>query len=164
MSGCCSYWFCSLMYSSDLWALGVIIYLLLSGKAPFKGATTFQTFELIKKRDFSFPEYFSDAAKDIIDKLLVCANLAAHARTCISVVRGSYTRSSGKGCRCSFGSWRKRLWASKGAPFLSRNSMGLSLHYNSTTHHITQNTVSKRSTFDQNVCCRWCRDYWRLLL
>ena len=35
-------------YSSDLWALGVMIYQMLSGKIPFKGKTKENTFEKIK--------------------------------------------------------------------------------------------------------------------
>ena len=35
-------------YSSDLWALGVMIFQMLSGKIPFKGKTQENTFEKIK--------------------------------------------------------------------------------------------------------------------
>jgi serine/threonine protein kinase len=35
-------------YSGDLWALGVIIFQMLSGRVPFKGKTQENTFEKIK--------------------------------------------------------------------------------------------------------------------
>jgi len=57
--------------SSDIWALGCVLYQLMSGKCPFKGETGYQTFELIKKREFQFPSHFSPEARDLIDNLLV---------------------------------------------------------------------------------------------
>eukprot|EP01117_Protostelium_nocturnum_P008514 TRINITY_DN3051_c0_g1_i1.p1 TRINITY_DN3051_c0_g1~~TRINITY_DN3051_c0_g1_i1.p1 ORF type:complete len:729 (-),score=252.42 TRINITY_DN3051_c0_g1_i1:20-2137(-) len=57
--------------SSDLWALGCIIYQLICGKTPFKGETNYFTFELIKKGDLQFPEDFPEDAKDLVSKLLV---------------------------------------------------------------------------------------------
>ena len=44
--------------SSDLWALGVIIFQLLSGEAPFRGGNEYQTFKLITSMTYSFPEGF----------------------------------------------------------------------------------------------------------
>lgn len=55
----------------DLWAIGCIIYQMLVGKPPFKGSTEYQTFELIKNREFTFPENFIPTARDIVNKLLV---------------------------------------------------------------------------------------------
>jgi serine/threonine protein kinase len=57
--------------SSDLWALGCMIFQFLSGKPPFKGPTAYQTFQLIRQREFSFPNDFPDDAKDLVDRLLV---------------------------------------------------------------------------------------------
>lgn len=61
----------------DLWALGCIIYQMLSGKTPFHGATEYLIFENIKayakgKQSLFFPETFSDVSKDLISKLLDC--------------------------------------------------------------------------------------------
>eukprot|EP01135_Chromosphaera_perkinsii_P002866 Nk52_evm21s229 gene=Nk52_evmTU21s229 len=57
--------------SSDLWALGCIIYQLIAGKPPFRGANEYQTFQLIIKLELDFPKGFPEVAKDIIQKLLV---------------------------------------------------------------------------------------------
>jgi len=56
--------------SSDLWALGCIVFQMLSGKVPFKGETGYQTFQLIQKGHFECPDYFSSSAVDLIQKLL----------------------------------------------------------------------------------------------
>ena len=59
------------MYRVDLWALGCIIYQMLVGRPPFKCATEYLTFQKVMKRDFTFPDYLSPEAKDLIDRLLV---------------------------------------------------------------------------------------------
>ena len=58
-------------YSSDLWALGVIIYQMLSGKIPFKGKTQENTFEKIKSGVFEMDQSIPQIAQDLIKKLLV---------------------------------------------------------------------------------------------
>ncbi|EHA8589384.1 hypothetical protein COCNU_scaffold009510G000010 [Cocos nucifera] len=57
--------------SNDLWALGCTIYQMLSGSSPFKDASEWLIFQRIIARDLEFPAYFSDEARDLIDKLLV---------------------------------------------------------------------------------------------
>ena len=59
------------MYRVDLWALGCIIYQMLVGRPPFKCATEYLTFQKVMNRDFTFPDYLSPEAKDLIDRLLV---------------------------------------------------------------------------------------------
>lgn len=44
---------------------------MLSGSSPFKDASEWLIFQRIMARDLKFPEYFSDEARDLIDKLLV---------------------------------------------------------------------------------------------
>jgi 3-phosphoinositide dependent protein kinase-1 len=57
-------------YSCDLWALGCIIYQLLTGRPPFKGGSEYLTFQLITARSLTFPEDFPAAARDLVEKLL----------------------------------------------------------------------------------------------
>lgn len=57
--------------ASDFWALGCIIYQLLAGKPPFKGATDWLTFGKIQRLEYSFPGSFPTVAKDLVQKLLV---------------------------------------------------------------------------------------------
>ena len=65
----------------DIWAIGVITYLLLSGVAPFGGCVEGESMRDVRRKilraDFSFEpaEYWlhvSDQAKQFISKLLVC--------------------------------------------------------------------------------------------
>jgi serine/threonine protein kinase len=59
-------------YSSDIWALGVMIFSFFSGRVPFKGKTQDQTFELIKKCEFeTHDSEFPKVAQDLVKKLLV---------------------------------------------------------------------------------------------
>ncbi|CAO3668446.1 unnamed protein product [Umbelopsis ramanniana] len=57
--------------ASDFWALGCIIYQLLAGKPPFKGATDWLTFGKIQRLEYNFPGSFPTVAKDLVQKLLV---------------------------------------------------------------------------------------------
>lgn len=55
---------------NDLWALGCTIYQMLSGTSPFKDASEWLIFQKIIARDLNFPNYFSNEARDLIDRLL----------------------------------------------------------------------------------------------
>ncbi|KAL6123948.1 hypothetical protein ACLB2K_076464 [Fragaria x ananassa] len=57
-------------FGNDLWALGCTLYQMLSGTSPFKDASEWLIFQRIIARDLRFPNYFSDEAKDLIDRLL----------------------------------------------------------------------------------------------
>jgi len=61
--------------SSDVWAMGVITFILLCGYPPFQGGTEQQTFSKIKSGKYEYPKkseniVISDIAKDLIGKCL----------------------------------------------------------------------------------------------
>lgn len=56
---------------TDLWALGCIVFQMATGEVPFKGKTDFQTFDIIMKREFKWPDKLDGACKDLVDRLLV---------------------------------------------------------------------------------------------
>ena len=55
---------------TDLWALGVIVYQILTGEVPWKGSKDFVIFQQIIKREVSFPNNMAPEAVDLIDELL----------------------------------------------------------------------------------------------
>ncbi|XP_019853875.1 PREDICTED: 3-phosphoinositide-dependent protein kinase 1-like [Amphimedon queenslandica] len=57
--------------SSDLWALGCIIYQFLAGRPPFHAANEYLCFQKIIKHEYSIPDGFPDNAKDLVENLLV---------------------------------------------------------------------------------------------
>ncbi|MFQ6622006.1 hypothetical protein Gotur_001989 [Gossypium turneri] len=57
-------------FGNDLWALGCTLYQMLSGTSPFKDASEWLIFQRIIARDIRFPNYFSEEARDLIDRLL----------------------------------------------------------------------------------------------
>ena len=56
--------------SSDLWALGCIIYQLLSGEVPFRGGNEYQTFKKITALDYTIPPGFPATAKVVYQTVL----------------------------------------------------------------------------------------------
>lgn len=63
---------------ADLWSFGVILFMMLSGRSPFKSTSQYQTFQNIKSVSYQFPDSktpegsgFTYEAKDLISKLLI---------------------------------------------------------------------------------------------
>ncbi|XP_077290138.1 phosphoinositide-dependent kinase 1 isoform X3 [Arctopsyche grandis] len=57
--------------ASDLWALGCIIYQMISALPPFRSNSEYVIFQKIINLDFKFPEGFDSQARDLVQKLLV---------------------------------------------------------------------------------------------
>jgi 3-phosphoinositide dependent protein kinase-1 len=57
--------------STDLWALGCIIYQMISGLPPFRAASEYLIFQKVLQTQLSFPEGFDQSAKDLVEKLIV---------------------------------------------------------------------------------------------
>ncbi|XP_036625300.1 3-phosphoinositide-dependent protein kinase 1-like [Trichosurus vulpecula] len=57
--------------SSDLWALGCVVYYLVAGLSPFEARNEYLIFQKIIKLAYYFPEQFFPKAKDLVGKLLV---------------------------------------------------------------------------------------------
>ncbi|PSN39837.1 3-phosphoinositide-dependent protein kinase 1 [Blattella germanica] len=57
--------------SSDLWALGCIIYQMVAGLPPFRSRSEYIIFQKIVKLEYEFPDGFDPVARDIVEKLLV---------------------------------------------------------------------------------------------
>lgn len=60
--------------SSDLWALGCIVYQMIAGRFAFHGLSEYLTWQKIKQIDYTFPDGFDEQAKDLVQKLLVSAS------------------------------------------------------------------------------------------
>ncbi|XP_069701352.1 3-phosphoinositide-dependent protein kinase 1 isoform X3 [Periplaneta americana] len=61
----------SASHSSDLWALGCIIYQMVAGLPPFRSRSEYIIFQKILKLEYEFPDGFAPVARDIVEKLLV---------------------------------------------------------------------------------------------
>ena len=58
---------------ADMWSLGILLFAMLCGSFPFRGATENELFRCISRCQYSFPASVSNAAKGLISKLL-CLN------------------------------------------------------------------------------------------
>nr|AXS78241.1 3-phosphoinositide-dependent protein kinase 1 [Anisakis simplex] len=57
--------------SCDYWALGAIIFQMVSGMPPFRSMNDYHTFQKIQKLDYSFPEGFPELPRDLVQKFLI---------------------------------------------------------------------------------------------
>lgn len=61
----------SVSRSSDLWALGCIIYQMVAGLPPFIARSEYLIFQKITKLEYDFPDGFAPSARNLVEKLLV---------------------------------------------------------------------------------------------
>ncbi|XP_040837216.1 aurora kinase A isoform X2 [Ochotona curzoniae] len=54
----------------DLWSLGVLCYEFLVGKPPFEANTYQETYRRISRVEFTFPDFVTEGARDLISRLL----------------------------------------------------------------------------------------------
>jgi serine/threonine protein kinase len=57
-------------FKADIWALGIVLYALLSGKFPFKGESNSELYQRIKTGNYSMPDCISMEAKAMLLKML----------------------------------------------------------------------------------------------
>lgn len=57
--------------SSDLWALGCIVYQMVAGLPPFRSRSEYMIFQKIVKLEYEIPDGFSQLAKSLVSQLLV---------------------------------------------------------------------------------------------
>jgi serine/threonine protein kinase len=56
---------------ADFWALGGIIFQMISGQPPFRGVSEYKILQKINKLQYCFPQGFDETAKDLVKRLLV---------------------------------------------------------------------------------------------
>jgi len=57
--------------SSDLWAIGCILYQCIAGDFAFHGPTEYLTMQRIRVLEYEIPQWFDPVAKDLVEKLLI---------------------------------------------------------------------------------------------
>ncbi|KAJ9092914.1 hypothetical protein QFC21_006626 [Naganishia friedmannii] len=57
-------------FAADIWAFGCILFQMLAGRPPFRGATEYLTFQQVLKAEYEFPEGFDEQAKALIQQVL----------------------------------------------------------------------------------------------
>ncbi|KAF8745864.1 kinase-like protein, partial [Rhizoctonia solani] len=70
--------------SSDIWAIGCILFQMLAGRPPFKGGSEYLTLEQVKRLEYQVPEHFDSVAEELVKNILV---LEPTARPTIAAIR-----------------------------------------------------------------------------
>uniref|UniRef100_A0AC34FID8 3-phosphoinositide-dependent protein kinase 1 n=1 Tax=Panagrolaimus sp. ES5 TaxID=591445 RepID=A0AC34FID8_9BILA len=58
-------------YEADYWAVGAILFQMLTGYAPFRASNEYHIMRRVMNLEYDFPEGFPQTAKDLIQKFLV---------------------------------------------------------------------------------------------
>jgi len=61
--------------SSELWALGCVLYQMIAGRFAFQGLSEYLTWQKIKQLEYTFPDGFDPEAADLVRRLLVRTTL-----------------------------------------------------------------------------------------
>ncbi|KAJ3341274.1 MAP microtubule affinity-regulating kinase 1 [Gonapodya sp. JEL0774] len=56
---------------SDIWAMGVVLYIMMTGRPPFIGENISALYSKIRAVDYKCPDYFSTELRDILSRILV---------------------------------------------------------------------------------------------
>ncbi|KXS21789.1 Pkinase-domain-containing protein, partial [Gonapodya prolifera JEL478] len=56
---------------SDIWAMGVVLYIMMTGRPPFVGENISALYSKIRAVDYKCPDYFSIELRDILSRILV---------------------------------------------------------------------------------------------
>ena len=79
--------------ASDLWAIGCIIYQMISSIPPFQSKSEYMIFKKIEKLDYSFHEGFDENAKNLVKRLLVIEPKERLGKTYATSMLGKLRRS-----------------------------------------------------------------------
>ncbi|KAJ9117630.1 hypothetical protein QFC22_004480 [Naganishia vaughanmartiniae] len=86
-------------FAADIWAFGCILFQMLAGRPPFRGATEYLTFQQVLKAEYEFPEGFDEQAKALLQQVLVSVAMVDGNGRALTL-RLAETRPGGKaGCR-----------------------------------------------------------------
>jgi serine/threonine protein kinase len=78
---------------TDIWAAGILLYALLCGHFPFKGASDKELYKKISSGQFSPPDHVSREARQLLSKMLVVDPDRRH--TSQQLLEDAWLRSGG---------------------------------------------------------------------